>query len=133
MKPSSSWSILIVLLHLLITVPHGLAHGELNIQMNTWQNVYILTVINLLPLIAAILIWRRKRLGFTLLVVSMIGSLLFGVFYHFIAAGPDNVASVPQHPWSYTFQLTAVLLAASEAAGIALGLRGIARAQRHGA
>jgi hypothetical protein len=59
--------------------------------------------------------------------------LLFGVFYHFIAAGPDNVASVPQHPWSYTFQLTAVLLAASEAAGIALGLRGIARAQRHGA
>lgn len=129
MKSIYFWSILIVLLHLLITIPHGLAHGELKIQMNTWQNVYILTVINLLPLIAAILIWRRKRLGFTLLIVSMIGSLLFGVFYHFIATGPDNVASVPQHPWSHTFQLTAVLLAVSEASGIALGLRGIARAQ----
>lgn len=127
MKSIHILSILIVLLHLVITVPHGLAHGNLQIQMSTWQNVYILTVINLLPLVAAVLIWRRKRLGFTLLIVSMIGSFLFGVFYHFIAAGPDNVASVPAHPWSHTFQLTAVLLAVSEAAGVIAGFVGLSR------
>ena len=127
MRPIQTLSIVIVLLHLLITVPHGLAHGNLQIEMNTWQNVYILTVINILPLVAAILIWRRKRLGFTLLMISMAGSFLFGVFYHFIAAGPDNVAAVPDHPWTHTFQLTALLLAMSEAAGVLAGFVGLSR------
>ena len=127
MKSIHLWSVLIVLLHLLITIPHGLAHGELRIEMSTWQNVYILTVINILPLVAAVLIWRRKRLGFTLLLISMVGSLLFGLAYHFIAAGPDNVAFVPPHPWTHTFRLTAVLLAVSEVAGIVAGAVGLSR------
>jgi len=127
MKPIHILSIVIVLLHLLITVPHGLAHGELQIQMSLWQNLYILIVINLLPLVAAVLIWRRKRLGFKLLLISMAGSFLFGLFYHFIAAGPDNVASVAGHPSAHTFQITAVLLAVSEAAGVVAGIMGLTR------
>jgi len=116
--------IAIVVLHALITIPHGIAHSNLNIQMNSWQNIYILVVINLLPLVALVLIWRRKRPGFLILLFSMAGSFLFGGFYHFVAAGPDNVASLASHPWTHTFQWTAVLLAVSEAAGFFIGLRG---------
>jgi hypothetical protein len=116
--------IAVVILHALIVIPHGMAHSNLHIDMSQWQNVYILIVINLLPLIAAVLIWRRKRAGFLLLLISMAGSLLFGGFYHFIAAGPDNVASLSPHAWTQTFLWTAILLAVSEAAGVFVGLRG---------
>lgn len=124
MKRIHLLAIAIVILHALIVIPHGLAHSHLQIQMNRWQNVYILVVINLLPLLAAVLIWRRKRVGFLILMFSLAGSFLFGGFYHFIAAGPDNVASLASHPWTQTFQWTAVLLAVSEAIGFFVGFRG---------
>jgi hypothetical protein len=126
-KPIHILSITIVVLHALIAIPHGLAHSNLNIRMNLWQNIYILVVINALPAVAAILIGRHRRVGFLLLLVSMAGSFLFGVFYHFIGAGPDNVASLTEHPWTHTFQVTAVLLALTEAAGFVLGLVGYRR------
>ena len=124
MKRIHALGIAIVVLHAIVTIPHGMAHSNLHIQMNLWQNVYILVVINLLPLLAAVLIWRRKRIGFLLLLFSMAGSFLFGGFYHFVGAGPDNVASLTSHPWTRTFQWTAVLLAMSEAAGVFIALRG---------
>lgn len=124
MKRIHILGIAIVILHALITIPHGMAHSNLHIQMNLWQNIYILLVINLLPLLAAVLIWRRKRAGFLLLLFSMAGSFLFGAFYHFIAAGPDNVASLTSHPWSNTFLWTAILLAVTEATGFFVGLAG---------
>jgi len=117
-------AIAIVILHALIVIPHGMAHSQLRIQMGAWQTVYILVVINLLPLVAAVLIWRRKRIGFLILLFSMAGSFLFGGYYHFIAAGPDNVASLTSHPWTQPFQWTAVLLALSEAIGVFVGIRG---------
>jgi len=115
----------IVLLHLLIVVPHGVAHSNLQIEMNRWQNVYILVVINLLPLLAAFLIWKRPRAGYWLLLISMTGSLLFGVYYHFISPGSDNAMTLPEHPWSHTFQWTAVLLAITELTGIVIGVLGL--------
>jgi hypothetical protein len=121
--------ILLVLLHLLITVPHGLAHSSMHIEMNSWQNIYILLVINVLPLVAVFLIWKRLPASFLLLLVAMLGSLIFGVYYHFVAPGPDNVAEVGSHDWTRTFQITAVLLAVSELAGVVVGLLGI-RSQR---
>jgi hypothetical protein len=117
----------LVLLHALIVVPHGYSHTVLQINMNTWQNLYILLVINLLPLVSAVMIWRRSRLGYLLLLISMFGALVFGCYYHFVAAGPDNVGSVGTHPWSSTFQLTAVLLAVVELAGAITGFLGYQR------
>src|SRR5262245_49991142 len=115
----------IVLLHLLIVVPHGVAHSHLQIQMSQWQNVFILIVINLLPLVAALLIWKRPQAGYLLLMLSMAGSLLFGVYYHFITSGADNAMTLPDHPWSHTFQWTAVLLAITELTGIVIGVLGL--------
>lgn len=92
--------------------------------MSPWQNAYIFLVIVAAPVIAGILIWRGTRVGFQLLAVSMLGSLLFGGYYHFIASGPDNVASLMDHTWSFPFQITAALLAVTEAAGFVIGLLG---------
>ena len=128
MKQNFKWlAIGLVLLHVLIVVSHGYAHSVLQINMNSWQNLYILLVINLLPLVSAVMIWRRNRLGFLLLLISMFGALVFGCYYHFVSAGPDNVSSVGTHPWSGTFQLTAVLLAIVELAGVILGFLGYQR------
>lgn len=118
-----------MLLHLLVNIAHGAAHTNLHIEMNSWQSVYILVVILVLPLVAAVLLWRRSRLGFPLLFASMLGALLFGGYYHFIAAGADNVASLPPHSWALPFQVTAVLLALTEAAGVVVGVVGLRRAE----
>ena len=125
MRNARFWGILVVVLHILVQVPHALAHNKLHIDVSRWQNLYILIVINLLPIIAAVLIWRRKKSGFLILLLSMAGSFVFGVFYHFIAAGTDNVNSLGIHPWSNTFLWSAIFLALVEAAGALIGLIGV--------
>jgi len=124
MRNARFWGILLVILHIVIQVPHGIAHNMLHIEMSRWQSLYILIVINLLPIVAAIMVWCRKRSGFLLLLLSMAASFVFGVFYHFIASGPDNVNSLGIHPWSNTFLWSAILLALVEAAGAFIGLTG---------
>jgi hypothetical protein len=125
MRSVERLGIAIVLLHLVVNIAHGAAHTNLHIDMNGWQNVYILLVILLLPLVSAVFLWRRSRKGFVLLLCSMLGSLLFGAYYHFIAVGADNVASLGPHAWAPAFQVTAVLLALIEAAGAAVGVVGL--------
>jgi len=119
-------SVAVVTLHFLISLVHGTAHSRLHIEMNLWQSVYILLVITLLPLISGFLLWRAaSQRGFLLLLTSMLGALVFGGYYHFIAVGADNVASLGSHSWALTFQVTAVLLAITEAAGVLIGLFGL--------
>ena len=119
----------IVAFHFLISLVHGVAHSRLQIDMNLWQSVYILLVITLLPLVSGVLIWRRGRGGFLLLAGAMMGSLVFGVYYHFIAVGADNVATLGLHPWAAPFQLTAALLAILESVGVLTGIFGGLRKQ----
>ena len=119
------FGILVVAFHFVISLAHGVAHSRLHIDMNLWQTVYILVVITLLPLISAFLLWRSLTGGPFLLLASMLGSLIFGGYYHFIAAGADNVASLGSHSWVLPFQVTAVLLAITEVAGVLTGLFGV--------
>lgn len=120
----TSLGVILVALHFILSTVHGAAHLDLHIDLNTWQTVYVLVVITALPLVSGFLLWRRARSGFLLLLFSMLGSLFFGGYYHFIAAGADNVSSLGSHGWSAPFQLTAVLLAATEAAGVLTGVAG---------
>ena len=130
MKSIRILAVVIVLAHLALAVPHGMAHDALHIPLQLWQNVYIWIVITILPLLSALLIWKRPRAGFMLLLLSMAGSFVFGLCYHFIAAGPDNVASIPLHASKLTFQWTSVLLAVSEAAGTIVGFLGWSRSRQ---
>jgi hypothetical protein len=124
--------VILVALHFIVSVVHGAAHLNLHIDLNIWQTVYVLVVITALPLVSGFLLWRRARSGFLLLLFSMLGSLFFGGYYHFIAAGADNVSSLGSHAWSVPFQLTAILLAATEVAGVLTGAAGALTSPRSG-
>jgi hypothetical protein len=121
--------VILVVLHFIISAVHGTAHSNLHIDLNTWQKVYVLVVITAVPLVSGFLLWRRARGGFLLLLFSMLGSLIFGAYYHFIASGADNVSSLGSHTWSAPFQLTAILLALTEAAGVLTAVLGLWRKQ----
>ena len=123
--PLELLGVIIVALHFVVVVVHAAAHLNLHVDMNLWQSVYIFVVIVALPLLAAFLLWRRVRGGFIMLSGSMLGALVFGGYYHFIAAGIDNVCSLGSRPWATTFQVTAVLLAFTEAAGVLTGVVGV--------
>jgi len=119
--------IILVIFHLMVTTPHSIAHNHLGITMNLWQNVFIFLVILLAPIVAGVLLWKNPKPGFLLLGLSMAGSFLFGVFYHFVLPGADNAMSLHPHPWTMTFQVSAVLLALVELAGAAVGFIGARR------
>ena len=114
----------LVLVHLLVVTPHSIAHNMLGINMNSWQNIYIAAVILLAPVVACVVMWKRPKLGFLLLGLSMAGSFGFGAIYHFALPGSDNAMLLHPHPWTFTFQVSAVLLAVTELAGALVGLIG---------
>jgi len=126
-------SVVIIVLHVIVTTAHGAAHSTLEILMNGWQNAYIFIVIVLLPLVAGYLIWKRARRGYLIMFISMLGALLFGGYYHFVLAGADNVSTVAHHAshsWAQVFQVSAVLLALVEFAGVVAGVVGLKAVNR---
>ncbi len=113
----------VILAHAAIVMAHGAAHLHLIISLSSSQRLFVNVVIVIAPLVAAILLWRRfLRAGALLLTISMAGSLAFGVYYHFVLSGPDNVSSMPQGTWGIVFQVSAVLLALTEGMGCAGGI-----------
>ena len=97
----------VVLAHLLVNIAHGLAHRELRVGLPRLGSVLVIVVVLLLPLVATAVVWTaKKRLGLILLSLSMFGSLLFGLYHHFLAAGPDHVHSQSASPWGITFAVT---------------------------
>src|ERR671928_1589284 len=115
-----------VLVHLVINLLHGWAHEELGVGLTTWQTIYVINVIFFAPLIAMLLLWTRYvRLGLLLLVVSMAGSLVFGVLYHFLIFSPDHIFYIPPGDAAGTFRLTAFLLALTELFGVVAGWVGL--------
>src|SRR6185436_312295 len=104
-------STLSVLAHLVVSIVHGRAHESLAVGLSSWQNIYVLTVIVIAPLVAMLLIWTRlARPGLVLLVISMAGSLIFGVAYHYVVISPDHVSHIPPGDSQGLFRTTALLL-----------------------
>jgi len=115
-----------VLAHLVISIVHGRAHERLSVGLSNWQNIYVLTVIVIAPVIAMVLIWTRlARHGLVLLVISMLGSLFFGVAYHYVVISPDHVSHIPSGDAQGLFRTTALLLVLTELFGVLVGLWGL--------
>jgi hypothetical protein len=109
--------------HFLTGVLHSAAHEALSVKTTRAQLAFIVPVIIFAPLVAGLMLTKFERAGAALLLASMLGSLAFGLYYHFVADTIDHVAHVARlRPafWSATFQTTAWLLAVSEAAGAAV-------------
>jgi hypothetical protein len=105
-------------------VLHSAAHVHLGIvPPDVLTNAYIALVLFLAPLVAAALLWtRRARAGAWLLFWSMLGSLLFELYNHYLVMSPDHVSQIPDEFWGHVFQATAAATAILEAAGCALAI-----------
>jgi hypothetical protein len=120
---SAKYATFIVVAHLLVNMVHGLAHRELRVGLAPPASIFVIVVVLIFPLIAMALLWTaEKRLGLILLSLSMVGSLLFGLYHHFLAVSPDHVHSQPPSAWGTTFVLTAYLLIITEAIGTYMGV-----------
>jgi hypothetical protein len=113
----------IVAAHLLVNIVHGLAHRHLHVGLAPLASIFVIVAVLIFPLLAMGLVWRaRERLGLILLSLSMFGSLLFGLYQHFLAVSPDHVRLQPRSPSGITFVLTAYLLLITEAIGTYVGV-----------
>jgi hypothetical protein len=117
-----------VAVNLLHTASHA---GQHIMFLPAWQLAYVTVVIYAAPVVAAVLIWIRYDLaGAWLLVAAMAGSLVFGLLYHFVVPGPDNVFTQPLGPWRAAFGTTAVLLALLQVIGGSVGVWAARRVPR---
>ncbi len=114
---------IVVIAHTVISALHGLAHLLIPVPISVLQVLFIAGVITALPIIAVILIWRQRVIwAATVLLVSMAGSLLFGLYNHFAVVSPDHISQIPSTSLGTLFQATAILLAVSEGIGIGVSL-----------
>ena len=112
---------IIVIAHLIVNLLHGRAHTELGVGLTNWQQFYVITVILLAPLVGLVLTWTRyAKAGLWILLVSMLGSLIFGACYHYIIVSNDHVAHLPPGDARGMFRSTALLLLLTEAVGVVL-------------
>jgi len=124
-------------IHFVVVVLHSVAHEVLRVKASAAQLAFIVPVIVVAPVAAGLLLPKFERAGAWLLAASMVGSFVFGLYYHFVADTVDHVAHVATlRPafWSAMFRATAWLLLASEALGAAvawLSLAGRPRPFKH--
>jgi len=120
----------VVAIHFVVVVLHSMAHNVLPVEATPAQLAFILPVIIVAPLVAGVILIKFEKAGMILLAATMLGSLIFGIYYHFIADTIDHVAHVAHREplfWSQMFVVTSYLLAITEAAGAAVGLISLLR------
>lgn len=123
MSRAASYVNTIVVVHLLVSIAHGLAHRELRVGLPPSGSIFVICVVVILPLVAMVLVWTvQKRLGLSLLSLSMLASLLFGLYHHFLVISPDHVHSQSASPWGIAFIFTAYGLLITEAIGTYVGI-----------
>jgi hypothetical protein len=121
-----------VVVHGIPLVLHGMAHAQLAIYLpSVLANIYIGVVLYLAPVVAACLLWAgRIRFGAWLLIGSMVGSLIFEGYNHFLVMSPDHVSQVPAGTWGDIFRITAVASVITEILGFAVGIFIVSAARR---
>lgn len=117
---------IIIAIHAVVVVLHGLAHQKIPVPLAFVQSLFVDFIIVLAPIAAMILLWTSfQRVGCWLLLSSMAGALLFGIYHHYIVISPDHVPQIPFISWGILFHLTAILLFLTEGLGCAVGIWGL--------
>jgi hypothetical protein len=109
----------IVVLYAIANGLHGLAHVEIPVPLSLLQGLFVGIVIFLSPFIAAVLFYR---MGSWLLLSAMTGSLLFGVYNHYMVISPDHFTQVSFAGWGLLLQVTALLIALVDGLGCGVGV-----------
>ncbi len=85
-----------VLVHLVGNIWHGDAHTTLEIALSGIKIAFVIVVILIGPILGGILIWARHAvLGSWIVGMSMIGSVVFSVYHHYVLISPDNIEHLP--------------------------------------
>lgn len=95
LKPKTVVAVL-VLVHLLANVWHGNAHSKLDIWLTPEKNAFFFVVALLAPVVGAGLMWTLyAKIGLWMFTISMVGSLLFATYHHYVLVSPDNIGHLP--------------------------------------
>lgn len=122
---------IVVVIHAIVVALHGLAHGKIPVPLSLPQSLFVGSVIVLAPIAAMILLWTPfQQVGSWLLLSSMAGAILFGIYHHFIVISPDHVSQIPFSGWGVLFHITAILLFLTEGLGCAIGAWALTTLQR---
>lgn len=77
----------IVVIHAIVVALHGLAHEKIPVPLSLLQSLFVGSIIVLAPISAMILLWTPfQQVGSWLLLSSMAGAILFGVYYQSLTA-----------------------------------------------
>lgn len=118
-------ALVVIAVHFAVVVMHSAAHQILPVKATPAQLAFIVPVIIVAPVVAGFMLSKFNTAGVVLFTLAMFGSLVFGVYYHFIADTIDHVAHVAHlQPafWSQMFRVTSYLLAITELLGSAVGV-----------
>ena len=119
----AQYGTVIVVFHAIANGLHGLAHVEIPVPLTLLQSLFVGIVIFPIPILAVVLLWTQfYRIGSWLLLGSMAGSLLFGIYNHFIVISPDHVSQVSFVGWGLLFQVTAFLILIVDGLGCGVGI-----------
>ncbi len=122
--PPRSLALLVVIVHHAVAGLHAVAHGVLQIALTPFQAAFVAGVVILAPAVAVVLlITRHAPWGALLLLASMLASLIFGIVYHVLLPGPDNMFEVGQGGWAIVFQTAGPALSVLEALGALAAIR----------
>ena len=116
-KPPRLALTVLAAVHLTLVLWHGSTHAQLAIMLSPFQTVFVFGVIVIAPILATLLLWLRlDGLAMWIYAISMLASLLFGVYYHYIAISPDNVHYLPSgaHAVRRQFILSGAAVALTE-------------------
>ena len=121
-RSATSWIAALVIAHLIVSLIHGIAHARAQVPMSVAGNIFIFGVILAGPLVGLLLLSHAERVGIAVIATTLTASCIFGVVNHFLLAGPDHVAHIPEQARPM-FAATAVLLMLTETAGAILSIR----------
>jgi glucan phosphoethanolaminetransferase (alkaline phosphatase superfamily) len=133
--PIVRYGVLVVLAHIIVNGLHGIAHQQAEVSISDLQFAYVFLVIFVAPIAAAVMISfnrpkKMQRGGAWLLLVSMLGSLLFGFAYHIVLPSSDNIFTVMHEPSlnnAIFFTSTAILLVVIDGLGSWVGAIAVRR------
>lgn len=112
----------VLALHLTVAILHGTTHALVPVPLPVWQNLLVLGMVFVGPVVGASLVIRNHPLGPAVFTVSMAAAFLLGGVLHFLVENPDHVTEIPLRQWRVAFQASAVGVAITPAIGTAIGL-----------
>jgi hypothetical protein len=125
MNTATRYGIAILVIHAVVGIIHKVAHLNLAINLSSRQEIGVLIIFVIAPVLTLAFLWtNRLRTGFLLLLLTMAASFVFGGVNHFVWISEDHVFHAPPGELRWQTQTTANLRAGLEINGMAAGLWG---------